>query len=663
MTIAFLPPTTHDVDMELCRFWTAGFLKSPADLPFSFTYGGRSIHGIPMDWNPKTANRRLDANLQETIFTAQDPATGLSLRVEFVRYYDFPVVEWTAWLTNTGNQATPLIENLLALDTIFKGKNTLLYHCNGDFYSETGYTPEHTPLPKGHELQFAPTGGRPSDGAFPYYRLLFDGCGLTLAIGWPGQWAARFTGIEEGVHLEAGQELTHLCLKPGETIRSPRISLLAWMGDETRGTNLWRRWYQTHILPRPNGKPMQPKLALCGTDDGEEFTAANESNQIRFMDRFKELGLDFDVWWIDAGWYPCYNENHERRWWITGSWFPDPERFPNGLKPVSSHAAKNDASLLVWFEPERVRPGTWLDREHTDWLLRSETDDNSLLDLGNPQARRWLTDHINTLIQSNGIKIYRQDFNFPILDHWRSNDAPDRQGMHENLHVQGYLQYWDELLDNNPGLWIDSCSSGGRRNDLETMRRSVPLHYTDYGYGHHSIKLAFHRTLFEWIPYFKECTLSWDQHGIERFDHTFDSFSFHCALAAMLFVTVDIRRDDYDYNLAADLEPIWRRAASLLLFGDYYPLTPFHKDPTQWVAWQFERTEEGNGFVQAIRLPESKQESLVVHLQGLDPSAEYRFEEPESGQTIVLTGERMAAQGFIFALPARTGQIWFYRKV
>ena len=164
-----------------------------------------------------------------------------------------------------------------------------------------------------------------------------------------------------------------------------------------------------------------------------------------------------------------------------------------------------------------------------------------MLNLGLPECRQWLTDSICTLVQESGIGVYRQDFNFPPLDYWRRNEPEDRQGLNENLHVQGYLRFWDDLLARNPGLWIDSCSSGGRRNDLETMRRSVPLHFTDYGYGNHPVKLAFHHTLFAWIPYFKECTLSWDQISPEeehRFDHTVDRFSFHCGFAAMLFPTI-----------------------------------------------------------------------------------------------------------------------------
>ncbi len=291
---------------------------------------------------------------------------------------------------------------------------------------------------------------------------------MTLAVGWPGQWEATFQGTADGARIQAGQEIVSLNLLPGECIRTPRITLMAWEGNETRASkhraiNLWRRWYLTHVLPRPDGQPLRPRLAVCGPEEGEEFTAATEENQLENIGKFARHGIDFDVWWIDAGWYPCYDEQRERKWWITGSWEPDPERFPNGLKSVSEQAEKHGADLLVWFEPERVRPGTRLDRERPEWLLKSDEDTagNRLLYLGNPEARAWLTEHVCRLIQENGIKIYRQDFNFEPLSHWREGDRRDtkddlaRQGFHENQHVQGYLQYWDDLLERNPGLWIN----------------------------------------------------------------------------------------------------------------------------------------------------------------------------------------------------------------
>jgi alpha-galactosidase len=657
-------PLTTPEEMSLCRAWMGRYFTHPRDLPLSFVLDGQVVRGIPDAWQPSMTQRRIDANITETVYEGADAATGLRVRVECSAYRDYPVVEWVAWLTNTGSQPTPVISDLLALDASFEGASPVLSHCNGDYYSIDGYTPTDTPLKAGQPVAFAPTGGRSCDGAFPYYRIRFGDQGVTLAIGWPAQWSARFSAdaSADAVRVQAGQEKTHLRLRPGERIRTPRITVMTWTGDQDKAVNLWRRWYLTHILPRPNGQPMRTLLALAATDEGEEFTAATEENQIRFIDQFIQRGITPDVWWIDAGWYPCMNAEGVRRWWLTGTWKPDPARFPNGMQPISARAAHDGASLLVWFEPERIQPGTELDKEHGEWLLRATGDDNALLNLGNPQCRQWLTDRVCQLIQDNGIKIYRQDHNFPPLNHWRQNEPDDRQGMNENLHVQGYLQFWDDLLARNPGLWIDSCSSGGRRNDLETMRRSVPLHYTDYGYGDHPVKLAFHRTLFEWIPYFKECTLSWDQAGNARFDNQVDSFSFHCGMAAMLFATVDIRRADYDFALAAKMIGVWRSVAETMLHGDYYAHTPYHKDATQWVAWQFDQPEAGAGFVQGIRLPASSAETLSVHLKGIDPTATYLFTNLESGERREMAGATLVRDGFMLALPPRQGVIWTYRR-
>jgi alpha-galactosidase len=660
-------PVPQPQDFAYSRAWADRYFADTTSLPFSFYYDEKKITGIPAAWRPVITARPLDANMVETTYESTCPETGLSVRLELLVYRDFPVVEWVVWFANQSDAATPILRDVQGIDLVLPGDAPVLTHCNGDFYSPEGYTPCETPLADGVELTCAPNGGRPCDGAFPYFRLQFAGGGHTLAVGWPGQWSATFTGVKQGVAIKAGQERTNLRLLPGERIRTPRITIMSWTGDTTRAINLWRRWYLAHVLPKTDGQPIPPLLAVAGTDTGEEFTAATEENQLRYMEKFAQAGIDYDVWWIDAGWYPCKDAKGNRRWPLTGTWHPDPGRFPRGLQPIATKAASHQARLLLWFEPERVTRDSQLFRDHPEWLLPGgEEDMNSLLNLGIPACRRWLTDHVCALIRQHGIGIYRQDFNFPPLNYWRNNEAPDRQGMNENLHIQGYLQYWDDLLARNPGLYIDSCSSGGRRNDLETMRRSVPLHYSDYGYGHHPIKLAFHHTLFSWIPYFKDSTLSWDQlqpQDDTRYDKQVDSYSFHCGMAGMLFFSIDIRRDDYDLALARRMIAIWRQAAPLLLYGDYYPATEFSRDPARWVLWQFNRPEHGDGMVQGIRHAACPETSFTIHLQGLEPDADYLFENAETGEQRRLSGATAASAGFTLSLPPRSGVIWFYRKL
>jgi alpha-galactosidase len=633
---------------------------------FSFRYGGVSSEDLLPAWGLKKQRLPEKDGVILHRITRTDPKTGLAMICEVKEYTRFPVVEWGLRFKNLSKKTTPILESIRSLDFNHSlGQFPYLNHWTGDYCSPDGYEPFKNSLAHGEEYRFAPSGGRPTDSAFPYFNLECPTTqrGLIVVVGWSGQWSATFKGHGgHKIHITAGQELTHFKLLPGEEARTPLSVLMFYQGDRARSRNLWRRWFLAHNMPRPGGEPMKPHLACAATDDGEEFTAATEENQIRYISRFNERGINPDVWWIDAGWYPCRDEKGDRRWWRTGTWAPDSERFPRGLKPVSDHAAKAGADLLLWFEPERVFAGTKLDQERPEWLLKNGADTSRLLNLGNPKCRQWLTAHICRLIRENGIKIYRQDFNFGPLGFWRNGEAPDRQGINENLYVQGYLQYWKDLLARNPGLWIDSCASGGRRNDLETMRLGVPLHYTDYGYGDHPVKLAFHAALFEWIPYFKEFTLSWDISGNARFDPQVDSFSFHCGMAPMLFATLDIRRDDYDFALAAKMIGIWRRVADLMLAGDYYPLTPYHRSADQWVARQFDRPEEGRGFIQGIRLPAAAAATLTVYPQGMQTEAVYRFENPETGETRELTGATLQEQGFAITLPKRAGAIWIYQN-
>ncbi len=634
---------------------------------FSFTYDGVPSSCLLRGWELKKQRLAVEDGVVLHRVTRTDPKTGLAVICELKEYTRYPVVEWWVRFKNTSKKATPILEDIRSMDTVCNlGQFPYLNHWTGDYCSPDGYEPFRVSLAHGEEYRFAPMGGRPTNRAFPYYNLEapVDQRGLIVVVGWVGQWAAKFSARDgQNIRITAGQERTHFTLLPGEEARTPLSVLMFYRGDRARSRNLWRRWFLDHNIPRPGGKPLKPYLTCCSTDDGDEYTEATEENQVRAIDRFKERGIHPDIWWIDAGWYPCRDANGVGSCVLTGTWELDPERFPRGLKPVSDRATKAGADLLLWFEPERVREGSWLDTEHPEWVLRNGTDVNRLLNLGDPKCRRWLTNHVCRLIRENGVKVYRQDFGFDPLPYWQRNEAADRQGMNENLHVQGYYRYWKDLLARNPGLWIDSCASGGRRNDLETMRLAVPLHYTDYGYGDHVAKQSFHAALCEWFPYFKEFTLSSDLRGNSRWEHEVDRFAYHCAVAPMLMLMLDSRRDDYDFALASKMIGVWRKVAGMMLEGDYYPLTPYHRSADQWVARQFDRPEEGRGFIQGIRMPAAPAETLTVYPQGLEAEANYHFENPETGEIRDMTGATLQGQGFCFALPKRAGAIWLYQRL
>ena len=214
-----------------------------------------------------------------------------------------------------------------------------------------------------------------------------------------------------------------------------------------------------------------------------------------------------DTYWIDACWYGDGDE-----WWEeVGSWTINRDRFPNGLRPISDAAHEAGMRFVLWFEPERARKKSAIAREHPEFLLSSDTDpDNLLLNLGMPEAREYITEVISTHIAEQGIDVYRQDFNFDPLPYWQAADESDRIGMTEIRHTEGLYAFWDDLLRRHPNISIDNCSSGGRRIDLETMTRSLPLWPSDYpdivgppnGLQFHTGEQCLNAGLARWIPLF-----------------------------------------------------------------------------------------------------------------------------------------------------------------
>lgn len=124
----------------------------------------------------------------------------------------------------------------------------------------------------------------------------------------------------------------------------------------------------------------------------------------------------------------------------------------------------------MWFEPERVCPGTWLDTEHPDWCIGSR-DGTRLLNLGLPAAQDWFIEMVSGYISDVPLGYFRLDFNLDPLAYWQSLDAPDRQGIAEIRYVEGLYRVLDTLRARHPDVFFEGCASGGRRIDIESLAR------------------------------------------------------------------------------------------------------------------------------------------------------------------------------------------------
>ncbi|MBQ2684477.1 MAG: NPCBM/NEW2 domain-containing protein [Thermoguttaceae bacterium] len=631
------------------------------DFPFSFVYGGKPSRAFLKSWN-RTDTVETKGEITHRTILFSEPNGPLQVRCEVKEYLDFPAVEWELFFKNTGSGDTPIIESILPLDTHFRrpdftpkptgwweadfGVNKyynrqhefLLHHVTGSLVRIDDWMPLETPLPAGASCRLTTAGGRPVNLDAPYFNIQAGNEGWIAVLGWPGQWSAEFSRVGgNGLRVAAGQELTHFKLLPGEEVRSPIAVVMPYFRQSwLEGQNIWRSWMIRHNIPRrADGSFVDHHLAACSSHWFEEMTQATAETQKFFIDRYLEEGMKLDYWWMDAGWYPC-----DDFWVNTGTWRPDPKRFPNGLREVSDHGHGKGVKTIVWFEPERVSAkGEWF-TQYPDWLLLP--NEGPFMNMGIPEAREMVTDTIDRLIKNEGIDLYRQDYNFDPLDTWRRNDAEDRQGITEIKYVTGYLAYWDALLQRNPMLRIDSCAGGGKRDELEAMRRAVPEIRSDYilepvGNQNHILGISL------WIPYHGSGIRAMDDYGIRSI------------LSPYLNLCYDMRDRSIDYSGVRRNLDIWEKYLVPMYGKDFYPLAgltdrdsvaagPSDVD-TIWCGWQYDDPENGTGVIQMFRRDRSRQTEGLYPLFGLDRGAVYEFTDVDTGQTWEYSGQTLRDEG------------------
>ncbi len=229
------------------------------------------------------------------------------------------------------------------------------------------------------------------------------------------------------------------------------------------------------------------------------------------------------------------------------------------------------------------------------------------------------------------------------LSYWRANDREDRQGITEIRHVEGYLAYWDELQRRHPGMLIDSCASGGRRNDLETMRRAIPLWRTDYRCEPVGTQCCTYGISL-WIP------LS----GTGAAD--LDPYIFRSNMTPFTNCLFDVRNPQFDYDLLRRLTTQWSQIAACYL-GDYYPLTAYNTRQDAWMAWQFDLPESGNGCVQAFRRDKCIFEVGRLKLRGLMPEARYRLTDIDAGTSQEASGRELLETGLRVSINDQPGAV------
>ena len=560
----------------------------------------------------------------KTSFITMTDENGIKATVTATIYEDSSTCEWTVFIKNTAEGNSPNIGDFYAADVVYDTGDAELYYARGSYSSNDDFTLLKMPIPS-KEVNFFPYEGRSSDKYLPYFNFCGKRGSFVLGIGWTGEWNLSTEKDGNNTCLKVSQKEFDAYLEPGEQVRSPLVSLSFYSNNNAlKGFNAFRNWLLADVIPK-NARNIQSYVIA------DEFSTASTDELIEKINAVSDKDFKkINTCWMDAGWY-TYTES----WYDgNGSWTPDPNRFPEGLKPLADAINKRGAKFLLWYEPERLKKDTELYNAgsgNVGWI--HEDDGNIMWNLANDEACDYLAEYISDSLKENGVSVYRQDFNFEPLEYWHffdKNVYSGRTGICENHYVTNLYRYLDTLRKNVPGLVIDNCASGGRRLDLEMMRRSVPLWRSDYN-----------------------CSRPDDI--IEATQSMSYGISFWLPVSGTVFYP------DTEYSARSSLYPCYSfdinsqfvgeyNAQRSYLYKNYYPLADGGLETDKILAMQFGDDTAGEALIYKRR--DCKDDSFVFMPNGLSDNKMYDLYDIDDPDNVYSAlGSDLMKNGMRFDLP------------
>ncbi|HPS34128.1 MAG TPA: alpha-galactosidase [Oscillospiraceae bacterium] len=653
-------------------------LEELTSFPFSFEYDGLKYDGFSKENFTEISRETAVEDKKEKTVVIFEFRDGLQIMLETAFYPSHGVFEWTVWFENKGKENTAVLSELKST-LRFEGKRPVLKGILGDlvnFYRpyshDLGVIPVH----------FASNSGRPTHINFPYFNLEYGDEGVMLAIGWSGTWTADFNS--DGVATEYTARSTneiHTYLKPGEKIRTALFVMAPYsVRDENYATNFWRSWFIECNLPKENtaGDALKPFSTCCLSSDtglpnsdgsiSERFTTWRPSLEKMFAEQIK---VDFR--WVDAGWYTDSEGNTvEEDWWGTvGSWELDPVKWPGKTFRESTDFTKEHGmKTLLWFEPERVTNPEALEQTFgykAAWAVSGVPGNKGIVsNIGIPACLKWTTERICKVLRENGIDMYREDNNSNPNAGWRFEDEHEgksRRGITECKVVMAHYQLWDDIIACTLGHggcgFVDSCASGGGRNDLESMRRGVPLLRSDADRTTTALRLSMTTAFEKWIPFCgantKEKKRQLDPTGIS------DVYTWRASYLPILNVDSQFVQDpDQDFEILRFGLNEWKKISPYLL-KDFYVLTPWHsqEDKSGFTVFCYYDNDAKEGVLQLFRMEDCPENTLFVKLPFAEESSDYLLTDEDTHEQKKYTGKQLkSGVCFDFDQPGTARVFW-----
>ncbi len=187
---------------------------------------------------------------------------------------------------------------------------------------------------------------------------------MTAHLAWSGNHQFGVHKNQLGLqYMCAGEALIpgEIVLEKNESYQSPKL-FVAYSDSGLNGLRSQMQQQARSIVKFPEGNA---RPVLINTWEALYFDHDIEKqNQLARV--AQEIGVERYV--LDDGWF--LSRRNDRAG--LGDWWIDDEIYPQGFTPLLKVLQQNKLEFGLWFEPEMVNEDSTLFREHPEWLLEQD---------------------------------------------------------------------------------------------------------------------------------------------------------------------------------------------------------------------------------------------------------------------------------------------------
>lgn len=348
----------------------------------------------------------------------------------------------------------------------------------------------------------------------------------------------------------------------------------------------------------------------------------NERKLLSLAKDAAKLGAELFV--LDDGWFGARDNDAKG----LGDYTVNRKKLPGGLAGLAEKVHALGLLFGLWFEPEMVNADSGLFRAHPDWIVQTPGNvpatgrNQYVLDLCRAEVQDYIIANVNATLASAPIDYVKWDMNRHISDNY--SPALAEQGRFSHGYILGLYRVLQSIVEQNPDVLFEGCSSGGNRFDLGILCY-MPQIWTSDDTDAYERQLIQAGTSYGYPPSVMGCHVSASPNHQTARTSPIES-RFNVAAFGLLGYELDLGRlTPAEQKAVAAQIAYYKAHRRLFQYGRFLRLCPpFGKNKCEWMMLAPDGSEAVVG--EYLHLLRPNAEKPPLRLAGLAQDALYELE-------------------------------------